>query len=411
MSTIFKLAWRNIWRNKRRTLITIGSILFAVLFAVFMQSIQRGAWGKMMDDVVNFYFGYAQIHTKGYWGEQSINKAFEPTEALNKLESETENIKAFVPRLESYALAAFRQNSTGVLVVGTHPEREAAMTSLSERLIQGEYFQTGDEAVVVASGVAENLEIGVGDTLVLVSQGYHGANAAGKYPVKGLVKFGSPDLNKQMVYLPLAVAQRFYGAENKLTSLAVHLNDKEGLENTLSILRTNLDTAQTYEVMDWEQLMPELVQAREMDTAGNYIILFILYVIITFGIFGTILMMTKEREYEMGVLLSIGMKRQQMGIMIWLEIVMLGLLGALAGMIAVFPLVLYFYKNPVDFGKLSEEMKDAYEKFGFEPIFPAALDWTVFSTQAIVVLVITCVLAIYPLLKIRKLKPVEAMRS
>ncbi len=411
MSTIFKLAWRNIWRNKRRTLITIGSILFAVLFAIFMQSVQRGAWGKIMNDVVNFYFGYGQIHTKGYWDEQSINKAFEPTDQLQKLEVEGENINAFVPRLESYALAAFRQNSTGVLVVGTHPEREAAMTNLGDRIIEGEYFQTGDKAVVVASGVAENLEIGVGDTLVLVSQGYHGANAAGKYPVKGLVKFGSPDLNKQMVYLPLAVAQKFYGAENKLTSLAIHLKDKEELESTMSFLKSELDTAQTYEVMDWERMMPELVQAREVDAVGGYIILFILYVIITFGIFGTILMMTKEREYEMGVLLSIGMKRQQMGIMIWLEIVMLGMLGALSGMVAVLPFVYYFYRNPVDFGKFSDDMKAAYERFGFEPIFPTALDWSVFWTQAIIVVIITCILAIYPLLKIRKLKPVEAMRG
>ena len=122
-------------------------------------------------------------------------------------------------------------------------------------------------------------------------------------------------------------------------------------------------------------------------------------------------MMTKEREYEFGVLLSIGMKRGAMGLMIWLEIVLLGLLGALAGMVFAFPLVYYFYKNPVDFGKISEEMKAAYEKFGFEPIFPAALDFSVFWWQAILVFVITSILAIYPMLKIRKLKPVEAMRA
>ena len=235
MSTLFKLAWRNIWRNKRRTLITIASILFAVFFAVFMQSIQRGAWGKIMDNVVNFYFGYAQIHTKGYWGEQSINKSFELTDEMNRLVDESPDIKALVPRLESYALAAHESNTTGVLVVGTMPEREANMTKLNERVVEGNYFQKGENAVMVAAGVAENLEITVGDTLVVVSQGYHGVNAAGKYPVKGIVKFGSPELNKQMIYLPLATAQDFYGAPALHTSLALQINDKDKLPEILNL--------------------------------------------------------------------------------------------------------------------------------------------------------------------------------
>lgn len=410
MSTLFKLAWRNIWRNKRRTLITIASILFAVFFAVFMQSIQRGAWGKIMDNVVNFYFGYAQIHTKGYWEEQSINKSFKLTDEMNRIADDSPDIEALVPRLESYALAAHESNTTGVLVIGTMPEREAKMTKLNERVIEGTYFKEGESAVMVAAGVAENLEIKVGDTLVVVSQGYHGVNAAGKYPVKGIVKFGSPELNKQMIYLPLKTAQEFYGAPALHTSLALQISDKEKLPEILDYLKMNLDTS-AYEVMGWEELMPEMVQAREVDTAGNKIILFILYVIITFGIFGTILMMTKEREYEFGVLLSIGMKRGAMGLMIWLEIVLLGFLGALAGMISAFPFVYYFYTHPVDFGKISEDMKAAYEKFGFEPIFPAALDYSIFGWQAILILVITSILAIYPMLKIRKLKPVEAMRA
>lgn len=411
MTSLFTLSRRNIWRNKRRTLITIASILFAVLLSSFMQSIQRGAWGKIMDNVVNFYFGYAQIHTKGYWEEQSINKAFKPTNELSKLVDQSSDLKGFVPRLESFALAANENNSSGVLVIGTDPEKEAALTDLDGRIIEGRYLKSDDNAVLVAAGIAENLEVKINDTLVLISQGYHGVNAAGKYPIKGIVKFGSPDLNKQMVYLPLSVAQNFYGADGLVTSLAVQLESKENLPGALNFLQSNLDTAATYEVMSWQQLMPELVQAREVDTAGNYIILFILYVIITFGIFGTVLMMTKEREYEFGVLLSIGMSRAKIGFMVWLEIVMLGLIGAAAGIIASLPLVFYFYKNPVDFGKISEDMKAAYERFGFEPVFPTALDPTIFTGQAVLVFIITCILAAYPLIKIFSLKPVEAMRA
>lgn len=408
---LIKLAWRNIWRNKRRTLITITSILFAVLLSSFMQSIQKGAWDRMVDNVVNFYFGYIQIHSKGYWEEQSIDKAFPMESDIFSLTSEMPEIKTLVPRLESFALAAHGDNTIGALVAGTDPIAEDVMSNLSTRLIAGSYFEKEEDAAIIAEGVAENLEIKTGDTLVLISQGYHGVNAAGKYPVKGILKFGSPELNKQMIYLPLKTAQKFYGAPGLLTSVAVAVTDKNEVKQVLSVLQSRLDTMSTYEVMDWQTLMPELVQAREVDSAGNVIILIILYIIIGFGIFGTILMMTKERTYEFGVLVAIGMKRFQMGLMVWLEIIFLGLTGAGAGILASIPLVGYFNVNPVDFSKISEDMKDAYEKFGFEPVFPTALEAGIFLQQALVVLVITSILAIYPLLKIKSLKPVEAMRE
>jgi ABC-type lipoprotein release transport system permease subunit len=411
MKTIILLAWRNVWRNKRRTLITAASILFAVLLSSFMQSIQKGAWDRMVDNVVNFHYGYIQIHSKGYWDEQSIDKAFEEDGDWQDKLSEIGTIKNVVPRLESFALGANGNNTKGVLVVGTNPEAENAMTGFKDRITKGSFFEEGEESVLIAEGAADNLGLEVGDTLILISQGYHGVNAAGKYLVKGMVKFGSPELNKQMVYLPLKTAQRFYGANGLLTSVAIQVENKDKVENTIASISQKLDTAAGYEVMGWQTMMPELVEAREVDTAGNVIVLMILYVIIAFGIFGTILMMTKEREYEFGVLLAIGMKRMSMGIMVWFEIMFLGLLGAVAGIIASLPLVYYFNTHPVDFSKISKDMEQAYEKFGFEPIFPAAFDWQIFFTQAIVVVVLTTIMALYPLTKIRKLKAVQAMRA
>jgi putative ABC transport system permease protein len=411
MNTIITLAWRNVWRNKRRTLITAASILFAVLLSSFMQSIQKGAWDRMVDNVVNFHFGYLQIHAKGYWEEQSINKAFEEDGPWKEQVGEMENVKAIVPRLESFALAANGNNTKGVLVVGTDPESENQMTGFKDRVTKGEFFEPDEPAVMIAEGVEENLGISIGDTLILISQGYHGVNAAGKYLVKGTIKFGSPELNKQMVYLPLKIAQQFYGAEGMLTSVAIQVDNKDLVGPVKEKMQNNLDTASTYEVMDWQAMMPELVEAREVDTAGNVIVLFILYVIIAFGIFGTILMMTKEREYEFGILLAIGMRRLRIGLMVWLEIVFLGLIGSFAGIIASLPLVYYFNLNPVDFSKISKDMQQAYEKFGFEPIFPTAFEWDIFLWQAVIVFILTSIMAMYPLTKIRKLKAVQAMRG
>lgn len=402
MKTIFKLAWRNIWRNKRRTYITMASIFFAVLFSSFMVALQKGGWDRMIDNVVGYYFGYAQVHQQGYWNEQSIDKAF-------PIPAELEGAGA-VPRIESFALASHENYTTGVLVVGTKPGAEDGMTRLSSRISSGRYLQEGEEAAIIGQGIAENMKLNVGDTLVLISQGYHGVNAAGKYPIVGIVDFPSPDLDKRMVYLPLEVAQYLYGAENLVTTVALDLKNKDAVAPAVKKLKAALP-AEEYEVMDWKELLPELMDAREADAAGSYIMLFILYVIISFGIYGTILMMTKEREYEFGVLVSIGMNRLKLGLSIWVEIILLGLLGALAGIIGAIPLVWYFNINPINFGEMSEGMGDVYEKWGFDPIFPTAFEPGVFLTQAYIVFLITSVLAFYPLLKIMRLRPVEAMRA
>lgn len=292
-------------------------------------------------------------------------------------------------------------------MAGILPDVENRMTDLENRLVEGEYLTEGDEAVLVASGVAEKLGLALGDTLVLISQGYRGVNAAGKYPIRGIAKFGSPDLNKQMVYLPLPAAQYFYGAPGLVTSLALKLGGQEDIKPVVAALRTQLDTS-AYEVMDWEELLPDLVQARELDTAGNVIVYFILYMIIAFGIFGTILMMSKEREYEFGVLISIGLQRWQLALSVWIEVILLGVLGAVSGILLSMPIVYYFKVNPIRFGG---EMASSLEKFGFEPIFPATFDLQIFLTQALYVFILTAVLALYPIFKIRKLQPVQAMRG
>ncbi|MCB9283217.1 MAG: ABC transporter permease [Lewinellaceae bacterium] len=409
MTTIFKLAWRNIWRNKRRTYITLASIFFAVLLSAFMVAFQKGAWDRMIDNVVGYYYGYAQVHEKGYWSEQSIDKAFAIPSELETVQKEMPDIR-IVPRIESFALASHENNTTGVMVVGTDPVAEDSMTRLSTRLTSGRYFVPGEEAALIAEGIAKNMKLGVGDTLVLISQGYHGVNAAGKYPIIGILNFPSPDLNKRMVYLPLKVAQYFYGAENLVTTVALNLENKDVVPPTIRALKKELPSGE-FEVMDWKQLMPDLMKAREADTAGAYLMLFVLYVIISFGIYGTILMMTKEREFEFGVLVSIGMKRLKLGISIWVEIILLGILGSILGILGAIPLVYYFHVNPVDFSNMGEGSMDVFAKWGFDPIFPTAFEPAVFTAQALVVFIITAVLAFYPLLKITRLKPVEAMRA
>jgi putative ABC transport system permease protein len=410
MKTNIKLAWRNIWRNRRRTFITAASIMFAVVLSTFMEAVQKGGWDQIIDNMVSYYFGYAQVHQDGYWEEQTLDKAFPLEENLLNLSEELDKLERVVPRLESFALASYHNKTRGVLLIGTKPEVENKMTKLESRISQGSYFEAGENAVLVGEGVAKILGMELGDTIVLISQGYHGVNAAGKYPIKGIIKFASPELNKQLVYLPLEIAQYFYGAENLVTSLALQIENKRHTEPVVQQVANKLNSDQ-YEVMGWEELLPDLVEAKEMKQSSSKLISMILYLIITFGVFGTILMMLKEREYEFGVLVSIGMKRRKLSSIIWLEIVMLGFIGVLAGMVISVPLVYYFNINPINFSQMAEGASDMYDKFGFDPVFPAAFEPMVFISQALLVFIITTLLALYPIWKIRKMKPIEAMRA
>jgi len=405
---IAKLAWRNLWRNKRRTLITTAAIFFAVMLSSLMGSLQRGVYEKMIENVVGFYTGYVQVHQKGYWDDQTLDNTFVSEQAVDQQIIQTKNVSEAVPRIESFALAASAQKSRASQVVGTDPEREHKLTGLADKLVKGTYLKNTDRGVMVADGLAEKLEIGLGDTIILLGQGYHGITAVGQYPVQGLLHFGSPELNDRLVYMTTEEAQILYGAPDRLTSYALLLEEGRSAPKVVSALNASLDTA-SYEVMDWRMMMPEMVQLMQADEGGNFVMMGILYMIIAFGIFGTVLMMTQERAYEFGVMVAVGMKRLKLASVVVLEMFFMAILGVLAGLSITFPVALYVNANPIDLG--TTDMAQAYADYGFEPVMPASLDPNIFLTQAALVFFITLLIAIYPLWKISRLDAISSMRA
>ncbi len=405
---ILKLAWRNIWRNKRRTFITAASVVFAVLFATVVMSIHKGTWDNMANNVIQYYYGYIQIQPVGYSDEPSLDLAFEPSMATENISDDNKDyIHNFIPRIESFGLASSGEKTIGAMVLGVDPDLEDSMTKLSERLSEGKYFAADDKSVMVGRDLSENMNLAVGDTLVLISMGFQGSNAAGKYPVVAIVDLPSPELSKQLIYLPLKEAQYFYNAEGMVTSLALDVKDRGNIDDLVAQLESEVDNS-TFVVKDWQSLMPELVEAMHLDRASSSIILIILYFIITFGIFGTILMMVKERLYEFGVMISIGFKRWKLIVMVWLEIVFIGLIGAMAGILVCLPVLWLLKVYPIT---MSGQYAEAYEKFGMEPVLPAVIEPSIFFLQAFIVFIVTTILAAYPLVTISKLRPIEAMRQ
>jgi len=404
---LLKMAWRNIWRNKRRTFITTASVFFAVIMAVLMRSANTGIYEHMVHNVVSFSSGYIQIHQKGYWNEQSIENSFKENEEIYNLLSRQKEITEFVPRLESFALISTEDKTKGVLVIGIDPSKENNVTQLSEKIVEGNYINADDRSVLLPEGLAANLDLHVGDTVVLLSQGYHGASAAGKYPIKGIIHFGSPELNKRLVNMPLKLMQEMYGAENQVTSISLMMKEGAELTGAKEKIISEIDTSQ-YEVMDWKQMLPEIDQIIEGDKAGDYFVVGILYMIIAFGLFGTILMMTRERTHEFGILVAIGMKKRMLASVVMMESFFIAFIGTLAGMICAIPIILRFKNHPI---KLGKEMQEMYDNYGIEAIIPFSNKLSVFTEQAAIVFFISVFLSLYAALKILRLNAIDAIRS
>lgn len=403
---LIKLAWRNIWRNKRRTFITSSSIAFAVLFCGFMSAIQEGSWDHMINNIVSSYTGNIQIHKKGYWESPSINELMEYEQLVN-IDSLSENIEISVPRIESFALLSTGENTRGTMIVGIQPRLENIFSQLADKVITGNYLGEEDSGALLGDRLAELIAAKVGDTIVLISQGFRGVNAAGKYPVRGTVHFPTPQQNRSMVILSLKVAQDFYGAEGMISALVVKTNSLDAESQVISRAINSLDTS-FYEIMSYKELMPDLLKSKQIDASGNYIIFFVLYMIIAFGIFGTILMMLKERQYEFGVLVSIGMEKLKLFAMVWWELIILASIGILAGLAMAYSFSYYFHVNPI---VLTGNFADAMEKFEFDPIMPASIKPSLFIVQAVIVYLICTVIIIFPYFHLRKLEPTKAMRE
>jgi len=368
---------------------------------------QIGTYDQMIQNSAGIFTGYLQVHQKGYWDKPTIDNSFAYTDSLIKKIASVNHVTDVVPRLQSYALAAGQKKSRAAMIIGFDTKAEQSLSDPQKNLIDGTYISSDSaRSVLITEGLANYLNLAVGDSLVLLGQGYHGMSAADVYPIQGIVKYGIQEMNRAMVFLPIDEAQVFFGTYGRLTAAAVTLDDAHAVNDVQKTIQSQLNGP--YEVMTWRQLMPELVQAIEADSGSGMIILLVLYIVVGFGIMGTILMMTAERQYELGVMVSIGTSRFRLGSMLLLELIFLALLGIILGCMGSLPLVWYFHLNPIHF---SGDAAAAMRQYGMEPILPFSTDPTIILGQAMIILGLTAVVSFYPMYHAHKLNPIKAMRG
>lgn len=401
-----KFAWRNLWRNKRRTLITVASIFFGVIFSTLMSSMQEGSYQMYIHTIVNSYSGYMQVQHPDYWADKTVNNTIEYNDTLRILTAKVSDITGVTPRFESFGLASGNEITQGVVVLGIEPKTEDAITQLSSKMVAGQLLRPNDNGVVIGQRLSGLMNLSVGDTLVIISQGYHGVSAAGKYAVKGILKHPSPDLDRSVVYMTLHVAQQLYSAENRITSLVVMVANNAMVEPVAKHIEHIAGRGCV--VLTWQKMNAILLKQIESDRAQGYIMKGILFMVVGFGIFGTIMMMIAERKREFGVLMAIGMQKSKLSIVLVYETVLIGILGVMVGFVGSIPVVAYFASHPI---QLTGQAADMITQMGFEPIMPFSTDASVFVSQAAVVLIFCVCISVYPVYRISRLKLMDALHK
>jgi ABC-type lipoprotein release transport system permease subunit len=410
----FKMAWRNLWRNRRRTLITVASVFFAVFFALIMRSLQLGTYNHMFRNVIESYTGYLQVQHEDFWDNKVIENTFAYTPELENTVAGTENVVSTVPRFESFALASSGQLTKGVLVMGIDPEKEKFLSDVKSKLLNSGdsagngYLSLGEKGLLAGEKLAAYLKISPGDTIVLLGQGYHGTTAAGKFRVNGIVRLPSPDLDNKIVYLPYDACQELYNAPGMLTSLAISIknNDDETISGMIGSLGAQIDPP--LRVIGWREMNKLMINQMDADSKSGMIMILILYLVIAFGIFGTVLMMTAERRREFGVLVAIGMQKSKLISIVTLEMIYIGILGIGSGIAAAWPVIIYGFYHPIRF---TGEFAKMYEDYGMEPVMPfLPADWY-FLWQSIAVSVIVAIAIVYPIRKISKMHVVNSLKA
>ncbi|HLN20828.1 MAG TPA: FtsX-like permease family protein [Bacteroidales bacterium] len=466
----YLIAWRNIWRNKRRTLITVASVFFAVFFALLMRSLQLGTYNHMYKNVIESYTGYLQVQHEDFWDSRTIDYVFRPDTGTESTILNDPNTSMIVPRFESFALVSSGNLTKGIMVLGIDPEKEDNLSNVRSRVVkfrltseairniepeipedywsqlhlnEGESFTSSssllsgigvsdeDSAAVmnvvrkyasyksgylekdqpgalISSRLAVFLNASVGDTIVLIGQGYQGTMAAGKYHVDGIVKLPTPDFDSRIVYLPIETCQQLYNAAGMVTSLAIIVRDNsdDEIERMASSLGSTVKPP--LKIVSWREMNEMMINQMDADSKSGMIMIAILYLVIAFGIFGTVLMMTAERRREFGVLVAIGMQKTRLAGTIVFEMLYIGFMGLAGGALAALPVIFYGYYNPIRF---SGDIGKMYEDYGMEPVMPMLLPDTYFLWQSLVIAIIVLVALYYPVRKIMKMKVVNSLKA
>jgi ABC-type lipoprotein release transport system permease subunit len=404
----FRLAWRNLWRHRRRTWLTATAMIFSNVLLVFMISLQLGSYDMMINNTLRAFSGHLQLQREGYIDNPKLRSSIAAAQTLaGEVRQALPNARV-AARAAGFALVSSEQRSFGAQIIGVEPQHEPGVSTVPGLVSQGRYLDDlNAPEIVVGAVMARNLKAGLGDELTLLGSGRDGSFAAGVFTIVGIFDSGSADMDRSFAEIPLGYFQEMFAMGDHGHSVAVALESLDQLNSALQAARSVATGRDGLAVLDWNLLHPGLKQAIQADFSSAWFMYGVLIVLVAFSVLNTQLMSVLERTREFGVITALGVKPGRLASLVVLETTLMALLGLLIGVFLGGLVALYF--NTMGFSYPG--MEEFAERFNMaDTMYPSFTALSLLLGPAVVFLF--CLLAsIYPALRLRRLRPVDAMRA
>jgi putative ABC transport system permease protein len=408
MNIVPRLAWRNLWRQPRRTWLTIGAMVFSNALLVFMISIQFGMYDLMIDNTLQAFTGHMQVQAPGYKDDQKIRQVVPDIDELASNLRQALGVETISARGAAFALASSDERSYGLRIFGVDPTHEPLVSSIPGLVKRGRYLaDTGAAEIVIGKVLAKNLRVEPGDELTLLGSGRDGSFAAGVVKITGIFDSGVPDMDRNIAEVPLGYFQdMFYmeGAGHQVIVTASALANVDQVRLDVEhLLPANVDLV----VYDWVALQPGLKQAIQADISSAFFMYGVLVVLVAFSVLNTQLMSVLERTHEFGIVMSLGLTPGRLGRLVLLETLMMGAVGMLLGALLGGLITLWFGWQGFSYPGMDQMAANFNLPDRFYP--QATLLTLTIGPAAVFLGSVSS--ALYPALRLYWLHPVEAMRA
>jgi len=401
-----KLAWRNIFRNKRRTIITGLAIGIGLASLVFTDALIIGMKENMINSATSSFLGEAQIHRKNYRETQEVEKTIYNNDKVAAKIKKDNRVKNFSERVISYSMINSPANVRSVVVYGIDPKNEKYISEIDDGIIKGNYLKEENErGIVIGNKLAELLDVEIGDRVVVtVSQADTADLSQDMFLVSGIFKMHVEDLEKGTIFINKEKAQEMLGLKGKIHEIAITFN-KSGYANNESTPFVREFTTDNNEAANWPTLFPQMKLVFQMTDFSTMILGVIIFGIVIFVIINTLFMSLYERLFEFGVLRAIGTRASGVRKMIVLEAGALGVISVIMGIILGYILTYIVSKVGIDYRGL-EFVGTTFTKL----LYPV-MEIRQFILYPILVFLFTIVISLYPAVYAGKMKIAEALRK
>ncbi len=406
---LLKMALRNLWRNKRRSLITSLAIALGLAMLIFASGFADGAHGQMIEAGVQSMAGHVVIQGEGYQERRESEIVVPDSPAVAASLAEILPQARIVKRVYLQGLLTSPAGSVGVGISAVEPSEEAQVNDIDDKLVDGAYLGDDDRAIVMGRALAQTLDVGIGDKVVLMAQ-HAGEIESQLFRVCGLFEVGIDEIDGFHAQIPLPAAQELLGLGDDVTQISAHIGSYRDTRPATALVKDAMADVEGIEVLTWFQAMPDLYEWVMLDEGGMYVMLLIVAVVVALGIVNTVLMSVLERLREFGVMLSLGATPRLLAALVMTEAVLLGLFAVGLGLAVGVVLNASWAGSGLDMTAMAgaESMEAAGVAFDMH-IYPdlSALKTAIFCGLAFAMTVLA---AVYPAVKAATLKPIECLQ-